>query len=190
MTPELKNNNTPYPGMTCSGLEFFVHDGELNVMHNRKVIDFTELPFAVIQQLREAIEQDKNVKMALMDIHPTSEVKRLEQFAKCRFGGLDFKPDILHNQMQEGEYWACPLRGRCEHEGVLCKMPTINGQRLTKPEVSLMRLISSEATNEVIAELLGYKMGTFHLEKKKLYSKLKVQTKQGVAIISQHLNLI
>lgn len=190
MTPQT-NTNTPYPGMTCAAVEFFVFDDEINIIHNRKMIDFTELPFSIIQQLDEAVDSDIEVKLALHDMHPVSKIKRLEQFAKCRFGGLDYEPDIAHNIMQEGEYWHCPLRGKCSHEGILCKLPKFNGVRLTKEEVDLMRMISSELTNEVIAELLNYKMGTYHQAKKNLYKKLRnIQTKQGVAMIAQRLNLI
>lgn len=188
MTP--KNTNAPYPGMANNSIEFFVHDNTLKVIHNQKITDFTELPFAVIQLLKEEIEKDLQVKLSLHDIHPTSEYDRLEQFAKCRFGGLDFKADIKNHELQEGEYWSCPNHGKCTAEGILCKLPKYNGFRLSKTDVNLMRLLASELTNETISEKLNFKYGTFHLLKKQLYKKLKIQTKQGLAIVAMSLNII
>ncbi len=189
MTPQ-SNTNTLYPGMGCEAVEFYEQNGKLNVLHNKKMIPFTEVPFAVIQILKETIDANIEVKLALHEMHPHSQIQRLEQFAKCRFGGLDFEADIMDNVLQDGEYWPCPLRGKCTAEGILCKLPNINGVRLTNSEIDLLKLISSELTNEVIAEKLGYKMGTFHQVKKNLYKKLNIQTKQGGAKIAQRLNII
>lgn len=188
MTPH--NTNTPYPGMANNSIEFFVHGNNLKVIHNQTITDFTELPFAVIQLLKEEIDHDLPAKLALHEMHPQSEYNRLEQFAKCRFGGLDFKADIKNNKLQEGEYWSCPNQGKCEAEGVLCKLPKFNGFRLSKTDINLMRLLSSELTNETISEKLGFKLGSFHLLKKNLYQKLNIQTKQGLAIIAMSLNII
>lgn len=189
MTPQ-KNNNEVYPGMACSGMEFFVNGKSLNIIHNQKILPFAELPFKAIQLIKESINESREVELALHDMHPHSEWKRLEQFARCRFGGLDFNPDIKNNKLQEGEYWPCPLHGKCPSEGILCKLPKINGIRLSKEDVKLMQLVSTDLTNEVIAEMMNYKYGSFHLAKKKLYQKLKVSTKQEVALIGKTLNLI
>ncbi|PHR71009.1 MAG: hypothetical protein COA67_07365 [Lutibacter sp.] len=192
MTPQAKPiENNPYPGLINSGIEFFnCPEGEVNIILNKRIILFTELPFAIIQILKEDISKNKDVELALHDMHPHSEYNRLEQFAKCRFGGLDFQADIENNTLQEGEYWDCPLHGKCAAEGIICKLPKVNGERLVKQEVDLMRLLSSEMTNEIIAEQLNLAFGTFHLVKKKLYKKLKVLTKQGVARIATALNII
>lgn len=190
MTPR-KNTNAPYPGMISSkSIEFFVTGNEVNVIHDKKISKFTELPFGAIQILQEAIDANKEIKLALHDMHPNSNYKRLEQFAKCRFGGLDFKPDIKNNKLQEGEYWPCPMHGNCEAEGTLCQLPKFKGIRLEKREVEFMQLLSSEMTNQVIAEELEMALGTFHAFKKKLYQKLNIQTKQGITIIAYALNLI
>jgi DNA-binding CsgD family transcriptional regulator len=179
-----------YPGMYCSGIEFFIVEDEVKMIANGKVSNFTELSFPVIQLLRETIEKDSVLKMALMDWHPNSEYKRLEQFAKCRFGGLDFEADIKENVLQSGEYWDCPLRATCPSNGLVCKAPKYNNQDLTPVDIALMKMTSTSATNEVIAEELHLHFGTFHKLKKALYDKLKVQTKQEVALIARSLNLI
>jgi len=184
--------NTPklLPGMACNAVEFFIHHDELKAIQHGKVIDFTELSFSVIQLLKEEIKKNKEINLALHDMHPNSEMKRIEQFAKCRFGGLDFQGDMKNGQLQDGEYWGCPFHGSCEHEGVLCKLPTYHGSRLNKQDVQLLKLSATSKTNENIAEEMHLPMGTFHQAKKFLYEKLGIQTKQEAAIIAMELNII
>ena len=190
MTPTNSNEGNQYAGMSCNGIEFFQNNNDLFAIHNRKIIAFTELPFGIVQLLKEEIEQHPEVKMALHDMHPISEYKRIEQFARCRFGGLDFHPDIKNNVLQEGEYWPCPLHGKCESEEILCKLPSYKGQRLTNADVKMMQHLSTEETNEAIAEDLDYTLGSFHKIKQQLYKKLGIQTKPTLALITRALNLI
>ena len=189
----LAKQNEPnlYPGMNDSSIEFFSVEGEVKVISNRKIKDFTETPFAIIQLLKEEIEADKKLKMALLDWHPNSEFARIEQFAKCRFGGLDFKPDIQHNNLQEGEYWNCPIRNNCPNNGVVCNHPKYNDIPLTSDDIKLMQLLSTNLTNEHIAFQMQKAFGSYHKLKQSLYEKLGgIQTKQEVALIAKSLNLI
>ena len=160
--------------------------------HGNKLLQFSfsntyNIPLS--QYIKE-INKNKEVKLALHDFHPTSEIKRVEQFAMCRFGGLDFQGDIKNGELQDGEYWPCPNHGKCQFEGILCKLPLVNGQRLTKQEVDLIKLSSTDKTNDVIAEDLGIPLGTFHQLKHKLYEKFFVQTKQELTKLSAFLNII
>lgn len=189
MTPAV-NTNTLFPGMATTATEFFIDQKELKFIHSGRILPFTELSFGIIRILEEKINQDKFLKLELFDMHPTSKMKRIEQFAKCRFGGLDFRADIIDGDIQEGDYWECPLRGSCKSEGILCKLPTYNGLQLQKQDVRLMQLLATDKTNEVIADEMQLPLGSFHKAKKNLYEMLNVQTKQEVVIISIKLNLI
>ena len=190
MTQTQPNAVTMYPGMVCSATEFFIEKNETKIIQNAKILPFCEISFATQEILKEAINEDLKVKLALHDMHPTSSMKRLEQFAKCRFGGLDFQGDIKDGQLQDGEYWLCPKRGTCPHEGILCKLPTYNNQRLTSQDVQLLQLTATNKTNEAIGEEMNLPMGSFHKAKKFLYVKLGIQTKQEGVFISLFLNLI
>ena len=190
MTHTQSNTVTMYPGMVCSATEFFIENGETKIIQNAKVLPFCEISFGTQQILQEAINEDLNIKLALHDMHPNSSMKRLEQFAKCRFGGLDFQGDIKDGELQDGEYWSCPKRGTCPHEGILCKLPTYNNQRLTSQDVQLLQLTAINKTNEAIGEEMNLPMGSFHKAKKFLYVKLGIQTKQEGVFISLFLNLI
>lgn len=184
------NSNSMYPGMLCSSTEFFVSDGAVKIIQNSKVLPFCEISSATMQILDEAINSDLAVKLELFDMHPNSKMKRIEQFAKCRFGGLDFQGDLKDGVLQDGEYWDCPNHGNCKSEGILCKLPTYNNQRLEKQEVKLLQFMASNMTNDVIADELEMPLGSFHKLKKNVYDKLGIQTKQEGTMVSFFLNLI
>lgn len=186
----MTNQNKLLPGLTDDSVEFFIDDDKVKAITAGSVIDFTQLSFGHIQQLKEEIEKDEMVKMHLLDLHPNSEFKRLEQFVKCRFGGLDYQADISKDAVQDGEWWPCPLRGKCASEGVLCKAVKFKGERLDHQDITLVQLLSTNTTNDVIAEEMKLPLGSFHLAKKRLYKKLGVQTKQESTLIGQRLNLI
>lgn len=191
MTLTNNSRSNLYAGMLDSGVELFVVEDELKYISGGKIKEFTELPFIIIQILREEIEKNKKLKMALLDWHPNSEYNRLEQFGKCRFGGLDFEADIKNNKLQEGEYWNCPKRATCAYNGIVCRAPKFNGNLLSELDVKLMRLLSSPKTNEVIADELKLPFGSFHKLKQSLYAKLgNIQTKQENALIAKSLNII
>ena len=182
--------NRQFPGMGDSGIEFFISDKETKMIQHGKVLPFSEIPFATLKMLDEAIHADININLELHDMHPTSNLKRIEQFARCRFGGLDFVGDIIDGQLQEGEYHDCPLHGNCKSEGILCKLPSYNGQKLSSQDVHLMQLLSTPKTNDVIADEMHLPMGSFHKAHRQLYDKLGIQTKQENTRIAFSLNLI
>lgn len=182
--------NRQFPGMGDSGIEFFISDKETKMIQHGVVLPFSEIPFATIKILEEAIKADININTELHDMHPISKLKRIEQFARCRFGGLDFVADIQDGKLQEGEYHDCPKRGNCASEGILCKLPSYNGRKLSYQDIQLMQLLSTAKTNDVIAGEMHLPMGSFHKAHHILYDKLGVQTKQEVTKIAYLLNLI
>lgn len=179
-----------HPRMGALTTEFYVSDDQVLIIENNRITPFSEISNENAEILLKEIESDFHVQNALFEMHPDSEIKRLEQFAKCRFGGLDYQADIKDGQLQDGEYWECPKRGKCKSEGILCKLPTYNGQRLEMSEIKLLQLTATNKINEVIAEELNLPLGSLHKFKKAVYKKLRIQTKQEGVVISFFLNLI
>lgn len=182
--------NTIYPGLLNDSLEFFSIDNKIKFFKNGKISNLSDISFTDVEIINEAIDSDTKIKQALVELHPSSGIARLEQFISCRFGGLDFKADIKDGMLQDGEYWPCPKRGNCAHEGILCKLPIINGNRLQEIEVKLIQLSTTDKKNEVIASILNLPMGTFHALKNIIHKKLGVQTKQELTKIAAAWNLI
>jgi hypothetical protein len=77
------------------------------------------------------------------------------------FRWIGFSHDIKNGELQDGEYWQCPNHGIALIEGMLCKLPTYNNQRLTKQDVQLLQLTATNKTNEAIGEELNLPMGSF-----------------------------
>jgi DNA-binding CsgD family transcriptional regulator len=178
------------PGMTDLSVEFFSEGGQMKMIKNAQVLPFTEISFMEMEILKNEIQNDQHVISALKEMQPDSEIKRIEQFVLCRFGGLDHTGDIVDGVLQDGEYWPCPFHGTCKHEGTLCKLPMANGQRLVKEEIDILQLTATDKTNEVIAEELGFCLGTYHKIKRLLYEKLNILTKQEAAVFAFINNII
>lgn len=184
-------NNNLLPGILNDDLEFFTVENGVKAITNGNVLNFSELSNEHITLIKAEIEKQPEVKKHLKKMHPNSESKRLEQYVSCRFGGLDYTADLSDKGFQSGEWWDCPFRGNCASEGVLCKSVAFNGNELNNQDIQLLRLLSTNKINEVIAEELNLPLGSFHLSKKNLYAKLgNIQTKQESTIIAQRLNLI
>jgi hypothetical protein len=178
------------PGITAKGIEFFTHDGRIKMIHKGSVKDFIDIPSLVIDILKIEIGRNPIVKKELEKLYPDSKINQIYKFINCRFGGLDCTPDILDGKLQESEYWDCPLHGNCSSEGILCKKIIHKGNELSWLDISLMQLLTTEKTNEVIAEELNIPLGSFHSMKKRLYDIFKVSTKQELTKICMFLNFI
>lgn len=181
---------TLYPGMICSGVEFFAVESKLKFISDGKIECISKLPFSIIQITQEEIAKNDQVSEALHEWHPNSKFDRLIQFLHCRYGGLDHAADMENNHFKEGDYWDCPNRKTCKFNGLICKAPIYNGNMLTPLDIKLMKLTSTTLTNETIADHLDIPFGSFHKFKQTLYAKLGVQTKQEVALIAKSLNII
>lgn len=179
------------PGMIDDSVEFFTtEEGKIKYIHQGHVNCISQLPYWLSKTLKEYVENNPDVKEHLIMMHPDSEIKQLHQFINCRFGGLDYRGDIIDGKIQEHEYAFCPLRGNCQSEGVLCKMPVVNGHTLSSTEVKIIQLSTTDKTNDVIAEELGLPLGTFHKYKQSIYDKCAVLTKQCLTKLAYSLNLI
>lgn len=179
-----------YSGLNDPHVEFFIDNDQLKVIANGKVQDFYDLPVSTLIVLRDYLKHNPKVDTILKQWHPESEMKRLETFVRCRFGGLDFTPDIKNLELQDGEYVECPLRGMCKGEGTVCKPLKFNDNILEHNDIKLLRLLATNLTNESLADKLNMPMGSFHLFKKDLYKKLSIQTKQEAVLIAVGLNLL
>ncbi|MHA3788292.1 helix-turn-helix transcriptional regulator [Flavobacterium hauense] len=185
------STNSIYPGILCDSIEFFtLPNGQFKAFNAGQIIPFYATPYPYLQLVRETIEADEPAKVILMQMHPDSEMMRVEQYCRCNFSGLDFVPDIKEGIMQKGEYWDCPKRDLCPGDGIICKPLTYNNKVINSLEIKIIQKSVSDKTNDVIAEELFLPLGTFHLLKKQLHDKLGVFTKQELTLIAVSLNLI
>lgn len=176
---------TLVPGLSKdNAIEFFELENDIKAVINGRIVDFTEVPLNIQDFLQEEIKKEPEVEAALHSLHPFSKQQRLKQYVACRFGGLDFHPDIKDGRVSSPDYKFCGIRNKCPFNGVICKSPEINGEKLTDQEIRLIKLLSTDKKNEVIADEMDIPLGTFHKIKKTLYEKAKVQTKQELTLLS------
>lgn len=180
-----------YPGMITNEVEFFTTGEELKVINKGKIYSFKELDASIIKILSDAMKQDQNAQAVLIKWFPNQELKQVEKFTQCRFGGLDFNPDINSaGKLQKGEYYQCPFRGKCEGEGVVCRNIRHNGNEITNEEIQLIKLLVTDLTNEDIADEMNLKLGTLHFKKRVLYEKLEITTKQQLTLFAVQHNIV
>lgn len=184
------NSTKLYPGMLDKSVEFFNTDKGLKAIANGSVIDFSDLPIELHRLVKRIYDNNIEAQQVLMEWYPNNPAKRLETFVKCRFGGLDFTPDISDNEIQDGEHWSCPLRGVCKGEGKICKPVTYNNHPLDATEINILRLLSTDLTNEAIGSEMKLPMGTLHKIKQKLYEKLNIRTRPEATLVVVSLNLL
>jgi len=180
-----------YPGMISNEVEFFTTGEELKAIHNGKIIPFKEINESIYKMLKDAMINDSEAYNELIEWHPNNEQKQIEQFTNCRYGGLDFNPDINSaGKLQKGEWWECPLRGNCKAEGKVCKNIHYNGHIISNEEIQLIKLLVTDKTNEEIADEMELRLGTLHFKKRVLYEKLEIKTKQELTIFGLKYNII
>lgn len=182
--------NRSIPGITGKGVEFYQIEESIKMLYNGGIKDFIEMPPIIIDIIKKEINSNPDVKSELERLHPDSEILQLHKFIKCRFGGLDHTPDILNGKLQDSEYWSCPIRENCVSKGILCKKASYQGTELDWTDLELMKLLTTDKTNEVIAAELNIPLGSFHSKKKRIYEIFKISTKQEITIICMLLNYI
>ncbi|MGL4519607.1 MAG: response regulator transcription factor [Phocaeicola sp.] len=113
--------------------------------------------------------------------------KRVLRFIKCNFSQLDTnKPDIDSDGNFNFEEVPCPLRGECEHEGIIC-MPKLHSV-LTTRELDIVRLIAKGLQTSEIADILNVSKSTVNKHRENAKEKLNLHsTAQLTAYYFTHL---
>lgn len=183
-------NQSYYPGMIDSSIEFFFDGTNTLFLTNGHIGRISNVPEKIKKIIISEIKKDSEVEFILQDWFPKNNERQIEEFVKCRFGGLDFQADITESgQLQKGEYWDCPLRGKCKGEGKLCQHIRYNNQIIDSKEITLIKLLITDLTNNEISRIMNIPLGTIHLMKKNLYEKLEITTKQELALIAVKKNI-
>ena len=124
---------------------------------------------------------------ALMELYSRSTMNRtwyeyrvVHRFIRCNFGEYDqLRLDIDRRGQLQLEEVHCPLRGECQHEGVICK-PELD-TRLTEREMEVFRLIVQNLTTEDIAQELCISPCTVARHRENI--KAKIGAKNVAALV-------
>ena len=116
----------------------------------------------------------------LMQLYSSSTMNRwhyefrvVHRFIRCNFGEYDqYNLDINKDGQFVFEEVKCPLRGECEHEGVICR-PELD-TALTAREMNVFRLIASNCQTDDIAAELHISPYTVNRHRENIKAKIKV----------------
>ncbi len=117
----------------------------------------------------------------LMQLYSSSTMNRwhyefrvVHRFIRCNFGEYDqYNFDINKDGQFVFEEVKCPLRGECEHEGVICR-PELD-TTLTAREMDVFRLIASNCQTDDIAAELHISPYTVNRHRENIKAKIKVR---------------
>lgn len=143
-------------GLLDNNVEFFVDD-DLKALGltNRQVIDFVDFPEEMLAAVDDKISEQPAKAAELDKMGITDRMERIHQYLVCNHGGFDLVPDMINGELQEPEYWACPKRGQCKHEGILCDgLKTDSGEYLSQREIEILRMVADGIQEAEIAERL------------------------------------
>lgn len=167
------------------GLEFYTIDGEVWYItsdgRNERLDEFKEEVIAML--IERIMECYPDAYKALSEIYCKSSMNVAyyryliaRRFCKCNFGKLDTtEMDCKPSCQFSFEKVQCPLRGECQHEGIIC-MPRFNSQ-LSKKELQVMKLIYEGCSNEQVAERMYLSPYTVKNHIKSVYAKLGIHEK-------------
>lgn len=165
------------------GYEFFSLDDELWCCDNGRNIKVDVSNEGLINKLLEKIRCNYPTAYEYLTEHykyasPNMQYYRfliVRRFVKCNFSNLDTTDaDIENKGVMHFEHVACPLRGECECEGVVCcpKYKTSLSQR----EEEIGKLWYGGLSRAYIAKKLCISQDTVVSHIRNIYSKLGVHS--------------
>lgn len=167
------------------GLEFYILDDELWCLHpdgnNEQVTErnanLVKRILTIIREYYPEAYKDltKWYRKSAANA-PYYQFLIVNRFCRCNFGNLDStKRDIEPGGIFNFERVNCPMRGECQHEGIVCH-PKFNS-KLSDAELRVMELVYQGASNNDIADTLYLSPHTVKNHIKAAYAKLGIHDK-------------
>lgn len=164
--------------------EFYTCEDRVYCLTDGKPEQITEKDTELIKELLDRIENFyPDAYDALHEAYSKSAANlpyfrylMVKRFLKCNFGNLDTTDEDLDNDgVFHFEKVACPMRGECKHECVIC-MPKFNSH-LSEAEMRVMSLYYKSKDIYRIADMLYLSGHTAKNHIKAAYAKLGVHTR-------------
>lgn len=173
-------------GALDKNIEFFVHNNCPKALYRGQIVLLEHLPENVLLKLHSEMLADKEAMKAICAMNLPEGMAQIGQYVMCRYGGFDGNPDFAEGKNSNAEYWDCGMRGKCPHEGKLCKLPSALTM-LTPKEREVIKLTASGIPDKQIADALNMSEKTLPVHKRNIHSKLGIVGKsQLTAYAIQH----
>jgi DNA-binding CsgD family transcriptional regulator len=179
-------------GLLNDSIEFFVCD-ELKAykLKDGKVIAFEDFDDEVVNAVLADLRKYPAKMAQLTAMGFLERTAMVKQYLVCNYGGFDNKADMIDGVLQPTEYWPCPLRGKCPHEGKLCdSLRTDTGAYLTKKEIQVLELVAAGKLDKEIADMLNISVNTVPTHTKNIREKTGLFRKVDLTRFAVEKNLI
>lgn len=186
------NHNLP-AGLLNHHYEFFASEDaavlEAYCLNHGHVIPFEKFSDELINSIDIQISPVKRLAIRAMGV--TGRLEEVKQFLVCNYGGFDHKPDMVDGKLQQSEFWACPRRGSCAQEGILCdRLKTDTGNNLSPQEVVVIKRIASGELDKEIAVNLKISKHTVTTHTRNIRRKTGLFRKADITGFAYQKNLI
>jgi DNA-binding CsgD family transcriptional regulator len=170
------------PGIK-SGVEVFMNNDELMVMHNCQIKKFDEISVDLRKYFESFIDAKALKGLELLKI---DEKGFLKKFLECRYGRLDSLADF-ESDCTISEFVDCSMKSECPAAGLLCVKKIDD---LTSKERDVVMLIGQDVPDKQIADRLNISNTTVATHRRNIEKKLNVPSKVGVARYAFDHNLL
>ena len=178
-------------GLIGQEAEIFYHLVDVYALYKGCCIVFSEWPEELLVLLEEDMAKHPLAIQALIDLGVEDRLAMLWQYARCRFGSFDGRPDIDEaGNLQHTEYWDCGFRGECPHEGKLCSSIKVANGILTPREIDVIRLVADDLMNKEIADRLFISEKTVPVHLQNILRKIAGKRKGDIIKFAINHNII
>ncbi len=170
--------------MVLSNCEFFCYEDEV----------WVRLADGTTQKLLESdVDLVRNVDDLISTFYPKAynELKEIYKasstniqyfryrivcrFIRCNLSNLDHVPDITSSGIINLESVACPMRGECRYDGIVCR-PSFN-HSMTSSELRVMEMLYEGSTENDIADTLCLSVLTVRSHIRNALVRLKLRSR-------------
>ncbi|HEY4195692.1 MAG TPA: helix-turn-helix transcriptional regulator, partial [Mucilaginibacter sp.] len=170
-------------GLINHHYEFFTDDHVAHgyCLNSRQVIEFKDFSPDLISTLNKEFDRFPEKRAGARAMGATNRTEELERLLICNYGGFDNAADMVDGKLQPTEFWACPNRGKCKFEGIVCdKLKTASGEFLTPQEIQVVKLIAAGHLDKHIADRLAISVKTVTTHTRNIRRKTKLFRKPEI----------
>lgn len=128
-------------------LELFAVKEDLKAFYKGQIVDFSELPAEIMDELTDLMLLDKPAMKILIKTCKTTN-DMVKQYSWCNFGGINHESDIDNGKFIT-EYWDCGKRGACPFEGKICALKILGKRELEFAKLLATGLLDKEIASEM-----------------------------------------
>lgn len=170
--------------MVLSNCEFFCFEGEVWVRYaDGSTSKVTESDVEIIRALDEKISTFYPEAYAtLQELYkksssniPYYRFRIVSRFIRCNLSNLDHVPDISADGTMNLESVACPLRGECPYDGIICR-PSFK-RSLSTAELRVMELLYRGRSDNEMADALYLSVHTIRTHIRNALSRLGLHSR-------------